>query len=89
MTFNSFPTSTKPKTLKLPIVRHGSSGSAVRVLQQVLNFKGFKLEVDGVYDSHTLEAVKDFQQANGLVVDGIVDAKTWQHLSFGLLELTC
>lgn len=89
MTFNSFPTSTKPKTLKLPIVRHGSSGSAVRVLQQVLNFKGFKLEIHGVYDSHTLEAVKEFQQANGLVVDGIVDAKTWQCLSFGLLELTC
>jgi peptidoglycan hydrolase-like protein with peptidoglycan-binding domain len=86
---NSSQALAKSKTLKLPIVRQGSSGSAVRVLQQVLNFKGFKLEVDGQFGWHTLEAVKEFQQNNGLVVDGVVDAKTWQRLSFGLLELTC
>lgn len=80
---------TTTKKLKLPIVRPGSSGSAVRVLQQVLNFKGFQLDVDGVYDLRTQEAVKDFQQTNSLSGDGVVDAKTWQHLSFGLLELTC
>lgn len=77
------------ETLKLPIVCPGSSGSAVRVLQQVLNFKGFKLGVDGVYGSSTQAAVKDFQQTQGLPNNGIVDAQTWQHLSFGLLELTC
>ncbi|HEY9904472.1 MAG TPA: peptidoglycan-binding domain-containing protein [Candidatus Sericytochromatia bacterium] len=86
---NSSQASAKAKTLKLPVVRQGSSGSAVRVLQQVLNFKGFNLEVDGDFGWHTLEGVKEFQQANGLVVDGIVDAKTWQRLSFGLLEFTC
>jgi peptidoglycan hydrolase-like protein with peptidoglycan-binding domain len=84
---NSSPTTTK--TLKLPIVRPGSSGSAVRVLQQVLNFKGFKIGVDGIYGSSTQEVVKAFQQTQGLARDGIVDSQTWEHLSFGLLELTC
>jgi peptidoglycan hydrolase-like protein with peptidoglycan-binding domain len=86
---NSNSPQTTAKRLKLPIVRPGSSGSAVRVLQQVLNFKGFQVEVHGVYDSHTQDAVKDFQQTNSLQGDGVVDAKTWQHLSFGWLELTC
>lgn len=86
---NSNFSQTTTKTLKLPIVRPGSSGSAVRVLQQVLNFKGFNLGVDGIYGSSTQEAVKDFQQTKGLAGDGIVDAQTWAHLSFGLLELTC
>jgi peptidoglycan hydrolase-like protein with peptidoglycan-binding domain len=86
---NSHSPQTTTKRLKLPIVRPGSSGSAVRVLQQVLNFKGFQLDVHGVYDSRTQEAVKDFQQTNSLSGDGVVDAKTWQQLSFGLLELTC
>ena len=86
---NSNFSETSTKKLKLPIVRPGSSGSAVRVLQQVLNFKGFQLEIDGVYDSRTQDAVKNFQQTNCLTGDGVVDAKTWQHLSFGFLELTC
>ncbi|HEY9637503.1 MAG TPA: peptidoglycan-binding domain-containing protein [Coleofasciculaceae cyanobacterium] len=76
-------------TLNLPIVRQGSSGSAVRVLQQLLNFKGFTLEVNGQFNLSTQEAVKTFQQNNGLVVDGIVDTKTWYHLSAGLLSVTC
>jgi peptidoglycan hydrolase-like protein with peptidoglycan-binding domain len=86
---NSNSPQTTTKKIRLPVVRLGSSGSAVRVLQQVLNFKGFQLDVDGVYDLRTQEAVKDFQQTNSLSGDGVVDAKTWQHLSFGLLELTC
>lgn len=86
---NSNSSQMTTKTLKLPIVRPGCSGSAVRVLQQVLNFKGFQLDVDGVYDLRTQEAVKYFQKTNSLTGDGVVDAKTWQRLSFGLLELTC
>jgi peptidoglycan hydrolase-like protein with peptidoglycan-binding domain len=83
------PSYKKKAPLKLPVLGLGSSGSTVRVLQQLLNFKGFTLEVDGEFDSLTREAVKDFQCLNGLTGDGIVDAKTWQHLSFGLLELSC
>jgi peptidoglycan hydrolase-like protein with peptidoglycan-binding domain len=88
-TSNLSQTPAKKAPLKLPVLHPGSSGSTVRVLQQLLNFKGFKLEVNGEFGSRTLKAVKDFQHANGLAVDGIVDAKTWQHLSFGLLSVEC
>jgi peptidoglycan hydrolase-like protein with peptidoglycan-binding domain len=86
-TSNFSQVSTRKADLKLPMVRQGSSGSAVRVLQQLLNFKGFKLEVNGQFDLPTQTAVKNFQQINALVVNGIVDAETWYHLSIGLLSV--
>ncbi|AFZ16488.1 peptidoglycan-binding domain-containing protein [Allocoleopsis franciscana] len=85
--FNLSQVSTRKAALKLPVVRQGSSGSAVRVLQQLLNFKGFKLEVNGQFDLPTQIAVKNFQQMNALTVNGIVDAETWYHLSIGLLSV--
>jgi peptidoglycan hydrolase-like protein with peptidoglycan-binding domain len=88
-TSNLSQTSTRQTTLKLPTVRQGSSGSVVRVLQQLLNFKGFTLEVNGQFDLPTQEAVKNFQQIQGLTVDGMVDAQTWYHLSAGLLSVAC
>lgn len=86
-TYNLSQASVKPSTLKLPILCQGSSGSAVRVLQQLLNFKGFTLKVDGEFGFLTEEAVRDFQYNNDLAVDGIVDTKTWYNLSVGLLPL--
>jgi peptidoglycan hydrolase-like protein with peptidoglycan-binding domain len=79
--------SVKKLPFKLPVIRSGSSGSTVRILQQLLNFKGFTLEVDGEFNLQTQEAVKEFQQRKGLPVKEIVDAKTWYHLSVGLLPI--
>ncbi len=79
----------KKASLRLPILRPGSSGSTVRVLQQLLNFKGFNLEIDGEFNLRTQEAVKEFQQMNGLRMEGIVDSQTWYYLSAGLLPLDC
>ncbi len=81
------PAPSKKIAFKLPVLRSGNSGSTVRVLQQLLNFKGFSLIVDGEFDSQTQEAVKQFQRMNHLPDDGIVDAKTWHHISVGLLPL--
>ncbi|MEW6498799.1 MAG: peptidoglycan-binding domain-containing protein [Cyanobacteriota bacterium] len=88
-TFHLSETSEQKKPLKMPILSSGSSGSTVRVLQQLLNFKGFSLEVDGEFNLATQDSVKEFQQLNGLVADGIVDAKTWYYLSAGLLPVDC
>ena len=41
----------------------------------------FRLAVDGDFGNKTLEAVKDYQKVNGLVVDGIVGVKTWEKLN--------
>ena len=58
-------------------LKKGSTGSAVRTMQQKLKNWGYYTgSVDGIFGSKTLEAVKYFQRKNGLSVDGIVGVKT-------------
>lgn len=63
-----------PKTIKL-----GDTGDDVKRLQRV--FVRTKVlmpdDIDGIFGAKTDQAVKDFQQANGLVADGIVGPVTW------------
>jgi hypothetical protein len=62
----------------------GSRGSAVRSLQQQLNRAGFNTGgVDGDYGTRTLRAVKAFQRARGLDVDGKVGPDTLRALRDG------
>lgn len=64
-------------------VQYGSTGVAVKELQQILNKSGYNLSEDGIFGSKTQAAVKDYQMKNGLSVDGIVGLKTWDSLSKG------
>lgn len=64
-------------------LKTGSSGSKVRELQELLNKQGYNLAVDGVYGSATQNAVRKYQRANGLGVDGIVGDETWGSLTKG------
>jgi len=54
----------------------GQSGGCVATLQALLNGKGQHLTVDSDFGPLTLAAVRAFQQAAGLVVDGIVGPNT-------------
>ena len=67
------PTYTEPtRTLK-----EGDSGDDVKWLQDKLKAKGFYIgDIDGKFNIITLGAVLAFQKKNGLVVDGLVGAKT-------------
>ena len=57
--------------------KYGSRGSEVTQIQTKLKRWGYyKGNIDGIYGSQTLEAVKYFQRKNGLVVDGIAGKKT-------------
>jgi len=57
--------------------KYGSTGDEVRQVQTKLKNWGYYTgNVDGVFGSKTLDAVKYFQQKNGLTVDGIVGTKT-------------
>lgn len=56
--------------------RIGSSGSGVSELQKLLNQNGANLTVDGQYGSQTEAAVRAYQKANGLSVDGIAGSQT-------------
>jgi peptidoglycan hydrolase-like protein with peptidoglycan-binding domain len=64
-------------------LRRGDIGQAVTALQLALLEAGYSLRVygaDGDFGKETEAAVKAFQKANGLAVDGIVGAKTWAAL---------
>ena len=63
-----------------PLLRNGSQGNFVYLLQFILNQYGYNLSVDGIFGTRTLNAVRAFQQANGLTVDGIVGNNTWKTL---------
>jgi len=60
-----------------PILQVGSSGAAVRTLQQLLNKAGVKCATDGDFGPKTEQAVKEFQKKVGLEETGIVNHKTW------------
>lgn len=64
-----------------PVLRQGANSAwprvTVRSLQYLLNARGAKLTVDGVFGPKTKAAVVAFQRAHHLTVDGVVGAKTW------------
>lgn len=63
----------------LALSKYGSRGEEVRTIQTKLKRWGYyDGNVDGIYGSQTLAAVKKFQQKNGLTVDGIAGTKTLQ-----------
>ena len=62
------------------ILRRGSNGHDVIVLQNQLTEVGFKVFVDGDFGKNTEEAVKAFQTSRDLDADGIVGQVTWDAL---------
>ncbi|MBD2184072.1 MULTISPECIES: peptidoglycan-binding domain-containing protein [Oscillatoriophycideae] len=73
-------------TETLPVLRYGSYGDAVKIVQRLLfTLNYYSNVINGVYGLRTEAAVKSFQKDNGLVVNGIVDSKTW----LGLSRISC
>src|SRR4051795_4726302 len=61
-----------------PVLRKGSTDPAVRDLQEALKTLGHNPGlIDGDFGPMTEAAVKAFQQAKGITVDGIVGKVTW------------
>lgn len=77
---NSRAEPVEPQDFNNPIqlgLQRGSSGSAVRELQQRLQaFNTFDGEIDGAFGPRTEAALVRFQQANGLAPTGGVDEQT-------------
>lgn len=75
--------------IELTVLKNGSKGEEVKTLQALLNAKGFKgkdgkaLSVDGIFGGNSDYAVKAFQKAKGIGVDGIVGINTWNKLIKG------
>lgn len=64
-------------------VRFGDRGNNVRTIQYFINviaeYSDYinSVPIDGIFGNKTLNAVKEFQSANGLPVDGLVGRQTW------------
>lgn len=62
-------------------LRRGSTGAYVRYLQRKLTAKLYPVgTIDNIFGAQTERAVREFQQENGLAVDGIVGRNTWNKL---------
>lgn len=72
-TGNPYPEPTKN-------VKFGSRGNDVRWCQFALNTHGYHLIVDGIAKELTILAIRDFQERNSLVADGICGPLTREKL---------
>ena len=63
------------------VLKQGSNGGEVKELQRRLKEWGYyNGAVDGIYGKGTVEAVKKFQQKNGLTADGVAGIETYRAL---------
>lgn len=75
---------TMPAAEAAAAARYGDSGPDVRMLQELLQRRGYGIEtVDGNFGYQTQVAVEALQADNGLAADGIVGEATWSLLRSG------
>lgn len=67
------------------ILQRDTTGTDVERLQRDLSQLGYQVEVNGVFDESTENAVKKFQQDHNLTVDGIVGPQTGRQLGAALV----
>jgi peptidoglycan hydrolase-like protein with peptidoglycan-binding domain len=73
-------------------VKRGSSGDAVRGVQEVMKFhdqsdgEAPPVVIDGIFGPRTDAFVRGFQSALGIASDGIVGPITWRALVSGMLS---
>ncbi|MED3885861.1 peptidoglycan-binding protein [Priestia aryabhattai] len=73
---------TQTEKVSRVLIEYGDRGNQVQLIQRMLIHLGYSLfgGADGIFGSSTLKAVKAFQQALYLQVDGIVGPKTLEKL---------
>jgi len=72
-----------------PIVRRGSIGAYVLILQDSLNSLGYSTGgLDGIFGIATANSVIAYQRSKGLAADGIVGCLTWTTLMYDVVPKT-
>ena len=72
-----------------PLILLGSKGTAVRLLQEKLLAKGYRLPkfgADGIFGQETFEAVKQLQRDAHIDIDGKVGEQTWGVLNSSFVK---
>lgn len=76
-------TKTEVCTVEVNVLRKGAKGDNVKALQILLIGRGYSCGsygADGDFGTATYNAVKAFQKAKGLSVDGVCGPKTWNKI---------
>ncbi|WP_194894315.1 C40 family peptidase [Catenulispora pinisilvae] len=63
-----------------PNLVEGNSGTDVEAAQYLLDDHGASISTDGQFGANTVAAVKSYQSAHGLGVDGQIGPQTWSSL---------
>lgn len=71
------PVSSNPTFKKRSTVRLNTNGADALYLQKCLNKLGFTLSEDGIFGMRTYAALRNYQIANGLDIDGICGPQSW------------
>lgn len=66
--------------IELTVLQKGSKNNEVKTLQRLLKSLGYNLSIDGDFGSETQNALKSYQKAKGLTVDGICGKNSWNSL---------
>lgn len=77
------PQPEKTVTVELKVVKKGSKGDHVKAMQTLLIGYGYSCGsygADGSCGGATVKAIKAYQEATGLAVDGSCGAQTWNRL---------
>ncbi|GAB3624441.1 N-acetylmuramoyl-L-alanine amidase [Mariniluteicoccus endophyticus] len=67
----------EPPAAKWVVLKEGSKGDRVKVLQNLLRARGARIEADGSFGPATKAAVIDLQKRSGLAADGVCGPRTW------------
>lgn len=74
------PPPVDPLVPPIVVAKRGDNSSYVADLQQMLVRKGWAIATDGAFGPRTEQAVREFQQKNGLKVTGQIDTDTLNKL---------
>ena len=77
----------QPPASSMPLVKRGSRGAHVKLLQTKLSELGFRVSknpkysgIDGIAGSMTIAALKRFQKSRKITVDGLCGKQSWKAL---------
>jgi peptidoglycan hydrolase-like protein with peptidoglycan-binding domain len=84
---DSTPSAPAPTPTAIPnypgLLKKGSRGDIVKLVQQKLKDGGMNIAVDGDFGGKTEQAIRDFQQFKHLTIDGVVGKITWSAIFGG------
>jgi len=67
-------------------MQEGDTGEMVVLMQKMLSFLGYPLNITGIFDAATVEALKAFQKEQNLQPTGILDISTREHFRSALTD---